>query len=101
MNISFEQDRYEWNTLTQSLPARRRRWSFPVCLSSSIHFLVVVALCWPAASIFVKPVLIARGEGGSATPSSIVLFVPDDLQIATASTPPLLSLPVHKRTQKS
>jgi protein TonB len=103
MDLSFEQDRYEWNTLTQSLSARRRRWSFSVCLSSAIHFLVVVALCWPAASIFVKPVLIAHGEGGSATPSSIILFVPDDLQMATANTPPLLSLPatVHKRTQKS
>ena len=49
-----------------------------------------------------KPVLIARGEGGSATPSSVVLYVPNDLQIAEASHPPLLSLPAskQKRTQK-
>jgi protein TonB len=99
MAFSFENDRYEWNTLTQSQPARRRRWSFSVCLSSTIHSLVVIALCWPAASIFVKPVLIAHGEGGSATPSSIVLFVPDDLQVVTA----LLSLPAtaRKKTAKT
>lgn len=47
--------------------------------------------------------MIARGQGGSATPSSIVLFVPDDLQIATAKEPPLLSLPAtaHKKTAKT
>ncbi|HWS17057.1 MAG TPA: TonB family protein [Candidatus Elarobacter sp.] len=103
MALSFENDRYEWNTLTQSQPARRRRWSFSVCLSSAIHSLVVIALCWPAASIFVKPVLIAHGEGGSATPSSIVLFVPDDLHVVTANEAPLLSLPAsaHKKTAKT
>lgn len=103
MALSFENDRYEWNTLTQSQPARRRRWSFSVGLSSAIHSLAVIALCWPASSIFVRPVLIARGQGGSATPSSIVLFVPDDLQIATAKEPPLLSLPAtaHKKTAKT
>lgn len=103
MALSFENDRYEWNTLTQSQPARRRRWSFSVGLSSAIHWLAVIALCWPASSIFVRPVLIARGQGGSATPSSIVLFVPDDLQIATAKEPSLLSLPAtaHKMTAKT
>jgi periplasmic protein TonB len=103
MALSFENDRYEWNTLTQSQLVRCRRWSFSVGLSSAIHSLAVIALCWPASSIFVRPVLIARGEGGSATPSSIVLFVPDDLQIATAKKPPLLSLPAtaHKKTAKT
>jgi protein TonB len=103
MALSFENDRYEWNTLTQSQPARRRRWSFSVGLSSAIHSLAVIALCWPASSIFVRPVLIARGQGGTATPSSIVLFVPDDLQIATAKEPPLLSLPAtaHKKIAKT
>lgn len=103
MDLSFEKDRYEWNTLTQSQSARRRRWSFSVCLSSAIHCLVVLALCWPSAPIFVKPILIARGEGGSATPSSVVLYVPDDLQIASASKPLLLSLPSssRKKAQKT
>jgi hypothetical protein len=103
MDLSFETDRYGWNTLTQSLPARRRRWSFSVGLSFAIHALLVVALCWPTAPVFVKPVVVARGEGGSATPSSVVLYVPDDLQIAEAKKQPLLSLPAsaRKKTQKT
>ena len=100
MDLSFEQDRYEWNTLTQSLPARRRRWGFAVCLSSVIHGLVGAVLCWPTAPAFVKPEQIARGEGGSATPLSVVVYVPDDLQLATATKPPLLSLPASAQKKK-
>jgi TonB family protein len=103
MGLSFEQDRYGWNTLTQSQPARRRRWGFSVCVSSAIHLLIVAAFCWPTAPVFVKPVLIARGEGGSATPSSVILYVPDDLHIVVARHPPLLSLPApaRKKIQKA
>jgi protein TonB len=97
MNLSFEQDRHEWNTLTQSHPARRRRWSFSVSVSSVIHLLVVIVFCWPTVPVFVRPALIARGEGGSATPSSVVLYAPNDLQIAASSSPPLLSLPVARK----
>jgi protein TonB len=100
MDLSFEQDRYEWNTLTQSLSARRRRWGFSVCLSSALHGLVAAVLCWPTAPVFVKPVLLARGEGGSATPLSAVLYVPNDLQLAAAEKPPLLSPPVSAQKKK-
>jgi protein TonB len=103
MDFSFEHDRHEWNTLTDSQPARRSRWSFSVFISSVIHLLIVVLFCWSSVPIFVKPVLVARGEGGNATPSSVVLYVPNDLEIASASKPPLLSLPVpaHKKPQKT
>jgi len=103
MDLSFEQDRHEWNTLAQSQPARRRRWSFSIGVSSAIHLLVVIALCWPAGPIFVKPAFIAHGQDGSSTPASVVLYVPADLEIATASKPPLLSLPVpaRKKPQKT
>jgi TonB family protein len=103
MDLSFENDRYEWDTLTGSQPSRRYRWSLSVSISSAVHCLVILVLCWPTLPIFVKPVLIARGEGGSATPSSVVLYVPDDLEIATASKPPLLSVPAsaHKKPQKT
>jgi periplasmic protein TonB len=103
MDLSFEQDRHEWNTLTQSQPARRRLWSFSVGISSAIHLLVVIALCWSAGPIFVKPALVAHGEDGSATPSSVVLYVPNDLEIASASKPSLLSLPAsaRKKPQKT
>ncbi|MGC2743774.1 MAG: TonB family protein [Candidatus Angelobacter sp.] len=97
MGISFEQDRQEWNTLMQSQPARRRSWSFSVCVSTAFHLLVVIVFCWPTVPVFVRPALIARGEAGSATPSSVVLYVPNDLQIAASSSPPLLSLPIPAR----
>jgi periplasmic protein TonB len=100
MDLSFEQDRYEWNTLTQSQPARRRRWGFSVFLSSAIHGLVVAVLCWPTTPLFVKPELLARGEGGSATPLSVVLYVPNDLQLAAAEKPSLLSLPASAQKKK-
>jgi len=103
MDLSFDQDRQEWNTLTQSQPARRQRWSFSVCISSSAHLLVIVLFCWPTLPVFVRPTMIARGEGGSSTPSSVVLYVPNDLEIAASSRPPLLSLPLpaHKKPQKT
>jgi protein TonB len=103
MDLSFERDRHEWNALTQSQPARRRRWGFSICVSSAVHLLIVIIFCWPSAPVFVKPVLIARGESGSATPSSVVLYVPNDLEIAASNNPPLLSLPVmvHKKPQKT
>jgi TonB family protein len=101
MDLSFESDRYEWTTLMQSCSARRRRWGFSISFSSMAHGLVVLALCWPVTPVFVKPSLLAHGEGGSATPVSVVLYVPNDLQIATQ--PPLLSLPVaaQKKTQRT
>ena len=103
MYLSFEQDRHEWNTLTQSHPARRRRWSFSVCVSSLFHLAVLVLFCWPAVPIFVRPALIAHGDNGRATPSSVVLYVPNDLEIATSSSPPLLSLatPARKKVQRA
>jgi protein TonB len=101
MDLSFEQDRHEWNTLTQRQSARRRRWNFSVCVSSLFHLVVVILFCWPAVPVFVRPALIARGEGGSATPSSVVLYAPNDLQVATSSNLPLLSLPARKKPQKT
>jgi TonB family protein len=101
MDLSFENDRYEWTTLAQSCSARRRRWGFSVTLSSAVHGLVLLALCWPTTPIFVKPSSLAHGEGGSATPLSAVLYVPNDLKLAASSRPPLLSLPAaaQKKTQ--
>jgi periplasmic protein TonB len=103
MDFSFEQDRSEWNTLTQNLPARRRRWNFSASISLAIHLFMVAALCWPVLPVFVKPKVIAHGEGGSATPVSVVLYVPNDLQLAAATKPPLLALPssAKKKPQKT
>ncbi|HKR96814.1 MAG TPA: hypothetical protein VJW55_15665, partial [Candidatus Angelobacter sp.] len=49
----------------------------------------------PAAPIFVRPRLIAHGEGGNATPTSIMLYLPNDIQLATQNTQTLLSLPTQ------
>lgn len=97
MDFSFEQDRSEWNMLTQGLPARHRRWNLSISISLVIHALVVAILCWPKAPAFVKPTLLAHGEGGSAAPVSLVLYVPSDFQLAEANKPPLLSLPTSSR----
>jgi len=91
MGLSFENDRCEWTTLAQSCPPRRRRWSFSISFSALAHGLVLLAMCWPATPVFVKPNSLAQGEGGAATPVSVVLYLPNDLQMATQS--PLLSLP--------
>jgi len=59
--------------------------------------------CWATVPVFVRPALIAHGENGSATPSLVVLYVPNDLQITASSSPPLLSLPApaRKKPQKA
>ncbi len=103
MESGFEQDRSEWNTLVQSHPARQRRWRFSFACSMALHAAIVAVLCWPAAPVFVKPKMLAHGEGGSATPVSVALYVPNDLQLATANKPPLLSLPssAKKKPQKT
>jgi TonB family protein len=100
MGFSFEQDRSEWNTLAQIGVARRTRWSFSIAVSTAVHGMVVLLLCWPAAPVFVKPNSLARGEGGSATPVSVVLYTPNDLQLAEANKPPLLSLPAFTQKKK-
>jgi protein TonB len=103
MDSSFEQDRSELRTLTQGLPVYPRRSVFSFSTSLAIHVLVVAVFCWPKLPVFIKPVLLAHGEGGSAAPVSLVLYVPSDLQLAEAAKPALLSLPAaaRKKPQKT
>ena len=103
MGLAFEEDRSEWNTLAHNHAPRRRRWSFSIALSSVLHGVIVLVLCWPKPPVFVRPNALAHGEGGSATPVSVVLYAPNDLQIAQSAKPPLLSLPasVQKKPHKT
>lgn len=103
MDFLFDQDHQEWTTLTQVSPARRKSWSSSLLTAAGIHVLILAILCWPAASIFIKPMIIAHGEGGNATPDSVTLYLPNDIQLATQNKPALLPLPAaaHKKTQKS
>ena len=73
--------------------AVRTRRLLPVSLSLGLHVAVIAVLCWLAKPIFIKPNLIAHGEGGSATPVSVALYVPNDLQLAAPDHQALLSLP--------
>jgi periplasmic protein TonB len=64
-------------------------------VSAAIHVAVLVVFCWPATPIFVRPLLLAHGEGGSSSSASVILYVPSDLM------PPVpqsrSSLPVSAR----
>lgn len=103
MDFLFDQDHQEWTTLTRVSPARRRRWSSSLLTAAGVHVLVLAILCWPATPIFVKPRLISHGEGGSATPDSVALYLPNDIQLASQNKPALLPLPSapHRKPQKS
>jgi periplasmic protein TonB len=79
---------------TASPPGKRRR-SLALLCSAALHGVALVALWWRPA-IFVKPQLIAHGEGGTAIPIADTLYLPQDL--AEAPQRSLLSLPApaHK-----
>lgn len=79
---------------------RRKRWSLSVVLSVLAHVAALLFLAWPTLPIFVQPKFVARGEGGSSTPTAIALFLPADTSIVSQTERPLLSLPVMTR-QKS
>ena len=93
MDFLFDQDRREWTTLAHSGTARHRRWSRSLVGSAAIHIAMVALLCWPAVPLFIRPVLIAHGEGGNAAPDSVTLYLPHDVEQLTQTSKPLLSLP--------
>lgn len=63
-----------------------------------LHVTLLLVWCWPPEAKFIKPVWLARGQGGTATPSSIVLYLPHDTQFAEH---PLVSLPAPSRQKRS
>lgn len=76
MDLRFGQDHQEWTTLAQASSARRWRWSSALAISLSIHLAILAILCLLAAPIFVRPTLLAHGKGGNATPTSVMLYLP-------------------------
>jgi TonB family protein len=79
---------------------RRKRWSASVLVSAIAHISVLLVLCWPALPVFVQPRFIVRGEGGTATPVAVALYLPADTPIVSQTRRPLLSLPVAARERK-
>jgi periplasmic protein TonB len=97
MGILFEQSVPEQAERPQNSAVRVRRL-LPACSSLALHAVVIAVLCWPSRPVFIRPNLIAHGEGGSATPVSLILYVPNDLRLAESNQQALLSLPAS--TQK-
>ena len=80
----------------------QRRWSLSLVVSAAAHGVLLVALCWRVAPIFVKPMPVARGSAGSSTPVSVTLYFSKDT-LAAEPQPTILSFPasVRKRAEKS
>jgi TonB family protein len=70
----------------------RRRWSLSLTLSLVAHALALIALLWHGPAFFVKPRLVARGQGGTAAPVAVALTWPKNAS-SSPSSPSLLSLP--------
>jgi TonB family protein len=85
--------------------AGRGRWARALSFSSGIHLAILLAMAWPSKPIFVKPNLLARGAGGTATLNVTPLYVPLDLQTQVEVQQSKLSLPAvraqKKRVQKN
>lgn len=89
------------NSGTTAGVSRKRRWVFALTISAVCHGVLLVILCWTPGPIFVKPRLLAKGQGGTATPASMMLYVPQDLAAALPPKPSLLSLQVRARQAKN
>lgn len=77
-----------------------RRWSASLLVSLAVHLLVLggmVAPLWQTRPVFVKPNLLARGEGGSATPIAVPLYLPQEPQIDRQPQSSILRLPVNTK----
>lgn len=80
----------EARLLNDSCLGKHRR-SFALVVSALVHGAALVILCWRPA-IFVKPRLIAHGEGGAATPVLLPLYLPQHME-TTPVQASVLSLP--------
>ncbi|HEY6273034.1 MAG TPA: energy transducer TonB [Terriglobales bacterium] len=75
--------------------------SLPLVLSGILHGVLLVILCWQPGPLFVKPRLLAKGQGGTLTPASMPLYIPQDLAAVAPHEPALLSLPVPARQARN
>jgi periplasmic protein TonB len=79
-----------------------KRWSVALSTSAAVHVAVLLVLCWPKAPVFVKPNLLAQGEGGASAPEAVALYLPQDVQ-TEMQIAPKLALPSvrHAAASKS
>jgi TonB family protein len=78
----------------------RRRWSLSLVVSGAIHGVLLTVLFWRAAPVFVKPLFLARGQGGTATPVAVVLTWPKSTFSSALPSPLSLSLPAPARERQ-
>lgn len=94
----FLYDKPGWQPALDSMRNGKRNRALWISGSVLLHAVFLVIWCWPPEPMFIKPVWLARGHGGTATPSSVVLYVPHDTQFAEHS---LVSLPAPARQKRS
>jgi TonB family protein len=80
-------------------PERRRR-SLSLLVSAAIHGIFLMVLFWRVSPIFVKPVFLARGQGGTATPVAVVLTWPKNAASPASQSPLALSRPTPAPDRK-
>lgn len=98
----FLSDKAGWQPVLDSLRTGRRERRLWILGSVLVHGLALVVLCWPGKAAYIKPIWLAHGAGGSATPASVVLYL-SSRQVPAAENP-LLSLPsppTQKLTSKT
>ena len=80
----------------------RRRWSLSMTISMVAHAVAVVLVCWQASSpiFFLKPRLLARGQGGTATPMAVTLTWPKNTLASALPSPLQLSRPTPPRDRQ-
>lgn len=81
--------------LCQEQPGTRQ----PLALgfSFALHLAVLIVYCWPTAPMFIKPNLLARGEGGAAAPDTVALYLPPDGVVQNQIKPKLPMPSVQSR----
>jgi TonB family protein len=75
--------------------------SLSLAISAILHGVLLVILVWRPGPSFIKPHLLAKGQGGTATPASMPLYIPRNLAAAAPHQPSLLSLPVPVRQARN
>ena len=86
---------------TELLRRASQRRVLALAISGIAHGVLVVILCWQPGAIFVKPRMLAKGQGGAATPSSMRLYIPRDVAATAPHQPVLSSLPVPARQPRN
>lgn len=79
---------FQGNPGAKPVPGQGRR-NLALAVSAVMHGVALVFLVWRPA-VFVKPQLIAHGQGGAAAPVSVTLYLPQSAKTKASVQAPLL-----------